>query len=627
MSILITKTPERVQSCLFKALEILIINRLNDGAFTDEEEVRDIRYYFSTLEGLECLLIPFINLPKNHFWEPLKHKYPKLKNIIIDDITFILDFNRGKDRPPKEHGAPYFMESHYRKKLPYWTSECSSFTLSVLANFLELRSKFSVGQSISKRDVEHVIRLNYDWTKLCKRDKRGWAWIYETKEHFWPTWSLLDTFEEILWYQSTKKMFNTLETECEEVVDYIIEKFNESKLGLYFSEWNEKIVKGRPYSVEKVLDLSRLMLAVSLYKQHRAVFPLSILLFKWAAETDFSQIDYKYNLKEKEDYIYDSSLIPSILRTIVTMADKLKPRRIENLDDELGQNHEIVINRVFSKLMESKINHGKHTGLWGIRNGAGFTYELYFTERTIESLTTFLNHYKSTKSITKTEGKIRKRKYVDKKGTRRSEIPNNIDKYTVWIPQLAEQILPEDLNPHMGWKIEDLLEFYLFRLFNITFALDGAEWGRKERAKPVPDGRLIIPDSGGQCLYDAKSSSRPYRITITEKDKFVRYSKEGKRKAAAIKKEVQFFLIIGNSFEGDLCERAAQFQAEANLKMVCICAEDICDFANLVRQKTTNPSELQLIKWSLLLSKGNPLVAPAEYEKTRELWIKDLENL
>ena len=65
---------------------------------------------FSTLEGLECLLIPFVSLDRNQFWEPLRNKYPGLKNIIIDDINFILSYNREQDNPPKEHGHPYFTQ-------------------------------------------------------------------------------------------------------------------------------------------------------------------------------------------------------------------------------------------------------------------------------------------------------------------------------------------------------------------------------------------------------------------------------------------------------------------------------------------------------------------------------------
>lgn len=626
---MITKKPQDARSSLQKALEKIIINRLEDGAFTDEEDVKDTRYYFSTLEGLDCLLIPFVTLPKNQFWDPLQRRYPKLKSVIIDDINFILSFNRDQYQPPNEHGNPYFITGPRRRGKPFWNSECSSFTLSVLANYLELRRKFGVTQGISKRDVERAIKKNYDWVRRCKRDNEGWAWVHEADEHPWPTWSLLDTFEEILWYRSTEKMFDMLGEECSEIVDNIVRKFRNQPRGSYFCDWEDKVIKREPYNAETVLDLSRLMLVVSLYKPQRQIYPLAKMLYSWSSEADFSQLEYKYHLREKANYIVDSSLVPSVFRTLVTMAGKLKPRRIETLDDEIGWDHEVVLHKVYTKLMESQINHGRHKGLWGIRNGDGITYELYFTERTIESLTTFLSHYKSTQpapSVRRKKKEATAKKPAGKRG-KRSEAPNNIDKYTVWIPQLAEQKLPRELAQCSDWPIEDLLEFYLYRLFNVALCIDGVEWGHKKRGQKLPDGSLRIPGENRTFLYDAKSSSNPYRITASEEDKFVRYAKEGRKKASAANKEIQCFLIVGSSFTGRLKEKADSFQSRANLKLVCMRAKDICNFANLVRLKSSNPSELQFINWSLLLSKGNPLIEHRVYETIRDKWLQDLEGL
>lgn len=56
-------------------------------------------------------------------------------------------------------------------------------------------------------------------------------------------------------------------------------------------------------------------------------------------------------------------------------------------------------------------------------------------------------------------------------------------------------------------------------------------------------------------------------------------------------------------------------------------AKDICGFADSVRSNSTNPTELHLIKWSQLLSKGDPLIKLSAYDKIREIWLKDLGNL
>lgn len=628
---MITNNSDKIYSLLNKALERLITNRLIDGAFTDADEVKDVRYYFSTLEGLECLLIPFVNLPPNQFWNPLKEKYPGLKNIIIDDVNFILSYNLEQEKPPQEHGSPYFTQRRGRD--PYWTSECSSFTLSVLTNFLELRRKFGLPPSPSKKIIEEVIKTNFDWVQLCKKDS-GWSWIPEAPEHPWPTWSLLDTLEEVSLYPSTKGLFKNLNKKCEEVAEKIIASFNENSSGSYLSEWQEKVINTKPYIVEKALDLTRLMLAASLHSKSSDIFPLAQRLFDWASKAAFSDYDYKYHLKEKADYIYDSSLIPSLFRTLIIMAEIVGTRRLEQLDEELGQSHLLVLNRVYSKLMEGFINHDKYENLWGVRAGAGITYELYFTERTIESLTAFLTYY----PVDKTNGeesqkaahlKPEKVLYVkdSSKKVVRSDIPNDISKYTAWIPQLAENAKPDALKEFKDWPTEDLSEFYVFRLFNVVLSLDGAEWGYKERGKSLPDGRLILPDSGKQCLYDVKSSKGAYNLSIEELRKFYDYAEEGKKKALASQKELHYFLVIANSFAGDLKERANQFHSKVGLKLVCMLAKDICGFADSVRAHTTNPTELHLVKWSQLLSKGDPLISLSAYDKIRENWLKDLENL
>jgi hypothetical protein len=631
MNVLITKNPNKIYSLLYNAIERLIINRLEDGAFTDEKEVKDVRYYFSTLEGLECLLIPFVNLPENHFWNPLKNKYPDLKNIIIDDINFILSYNREQDTPPKEHGFPYFTQRRGRD--PFWTSECSSFTLSVLSNFLELRRKFGLPPSPSKKVIEEVIKTNLEWVQLCKKDS-GWSWIPEAPEHPWPTWSLLDTFEEFLLYPSTKIFIKGLDKKCEEVVENILISFKENTPDSYLSEWQKKVVNTEPYIVEKALDLSRLMLAASLHTTGSNIFPLALMLFNWAYKIDLSYFDYKYHLKERSDYIYDSSLIPSIFRTLMVMSDELGARRIDLLRESLGHSHEVVINKVYSKLMESFINQGKYENLWGIRNNTGITYELYFTERTIESLTAFLTYYPIEKIEEGKSPKVKpgkKKRGLTKENRKvistRSDIPNDISKYTVWIPQLVENVRPDALREFKDWPIEDLSEFYMFRLFNVALALDGAEWGYREKGKSLPDGRLILPDTHKQCLYDVKSSKGAFKIDIDEFRKFKDYAEEGKKKALASQKEVQYFLIIANSFEGNLKERASDFYSKVNLRLVCMLAKDICSFADSVRLHSTNPSELHLMRWSQLLSKGDPLIDSTEYDKIREIWMKDLENL
>ena len=71
------------------AISRLIENRLEKDYFDDEGELIKERAYCSTLEGLEALLIPLVNLPKARFFSPILENYPDIKKIFIDDINII----------------------------------------------------------------------------------------------------------------------------------------------------------------------------------------------------------------------------------------------------------------------------------------------------------------------------------------------------------------------------------------------------------------------------------------------------------------------------------------------------------------------------------------------------------
>ncbi len=386
---LITDKPEEVFKILYEALDRLIINRINDGAFTDQEDV-SAKAYFSTLEGLEALFIPFVTLPKT-LWDSLRLRHKELPEIIAGDISFILSYNSNEDTPPKEQGAPYFEQGKGVRQTPYWTSECASFTLSVLTNYLKLCEKVGLAKPPVPKIIK-AIKTNLRWIELCKRDI-GWSWTNDSPSHPWPTWSILDTFEEMLNCDSLKDLRDSLDNASSPILDKIIESFKIDVVGSYLSDWEEKVANSEPYAVGVALDLSRLMLAVSLYSNRKIVKPLASKLFAWASESDFRSLDYYHHLQPKSDIIADSSLVPSVLRTLIFMAGVLKPKGISDLDKEIEQNHEVVLNRVYLHLMKNQINHGKFRDLWGVSSD-GLKYELYYTERTVEAMTEFLDHYK-----------------------------------------------------------------------------------------------------------------------------------------------------------------------------------------------------------------------------------------
>lgn len=391
MKKLICDNSRLVYDALLNALIKLVETRLNDGSFQDQEEVVG-KAYFSTLEGLEALLVPLVNLPKNMLWGPLHKSFSDLQALIEEDIKYILTFNT-REKAPEEQGIPYFIQGKGTKASPYWTSECASFTLSVLTNFLEFQQKYGLSFDISNEKIFKAIKNNLDWIKLCKYDS-GWAWTNDTPAHPWPTWSLLDTFEEIKNCDSLKEFHEQIGSEMDPILEKIKKSFNTNVTGSYLANWTENVVNSSPYDVQFALDLTRLMLALSLHSDKNVVKSIAYPIYKWAAETDFSKVDYNYPLSARHDYIADSSLIPCVLRTLLVMAGILKPKLISKLDTQLNLNHKVVLNRVYNFLMNTQIGYGKYAGLWGVsKEGEGLKYELYYSERTIEALTEFLLHF------------------------------------------------------------------------------------------------------------------------------------------------------------------------------------------------------------------------------------------
>lgn len=629
---------EEVLAILNGAVERLILNRIENSAFTDNVDVKK-REYFSTLEGLDSIIIPAVNLKKNIFWNPLRSKYPELQNIIIDDLNFIFSMNTWQDEPPSQHGAPYFSKGPSKKK-PYWTTECASFTMSVMANYLKLSESLLARPRPPRSKVSDIIRINLHWVDMCRKNNKGWSWTYNTDVHPWPTWSLLDTFEEILRFRRPNE-YPLLHEQCDAVSTYITQSFDSTKRGSYYNQWRNKVLKptqdSKSYDVETAFNLVRLILAASLHKTGHAVLSMAKCLYDWAKESDYSKCEYEYNFQASKDYIYDSSLLPYVLRALIVSAHALKPKLIDNLNGQIGMNHEIVINRVYSLLQKDLIREGIYKGLWGVKDKVSLTYELYYTERTIEALTDFLVYYEHPnqqlfkpclKEIKLEKAKAKIPKLVHKKKVvKKIQPPSDSAEYTLLMRQLAKGQVPVQLEKCKGWKAEHLLEFYVFRLFTQIFYLDGTQWGYLKSGTNLPDGRFQLPDINADCLYDAKSSEASYNLRRNEVGKFEGYTQEGKQWGQARGKEVRYFLILAPSFSGDLTRKSNDFYGNTGVNLVCANIEDICEFADKVKEMSEISTPVRLIKWRNLLAKGKPLLQKRDFEEVFREWNKTLKRV
>ena len=261
----------------------------------------------------------------------------------------------------------------------------------MLTNLLSLNKKFGLEIGTPSSKIINAIKLNLEWVNHCKRDN-GWAWTNDSSAHPLAIPGVYRTFEEILNNPQLKEFHKEIESECNSIAVNILESFTTDVAGSYQNEWNTKVENSKPYDIETALDVVRLMLGVCLHSSSRQIKSIASMLFNWCAKSDFRNLDYTYHLTVKSDNIPDCSLVPMAFRTLLVMAGMLKPKHIGKLDEDLDKSHEVIINRVYSQLMKSQINHDRYSGLWGVPNG-GTHYELYYTERTIEALTEFLLHY------------------------------------------------------------------------------------------------------------------------------------------------------------------------------------------------------------------------------------------
>jgi hypothetical protein len=514
--------------------------------------------------------------------------------------------------------------------------------LSVLTNFLELRNKFSLRAPSPKFSaIRDTLRLQLEWLELCRRNSSGWAWIPNARvqAHPWPTWSILDTFEEVLRAkQLDRDEQNLIKHRCDEVVGNLARQFLDAKKGPA-RRWEKSVLQpvrlGHDYNVEEALDLTRLMLAVSLHRGETDILPLAEKLFLWASQARFQHVSYNYHLTEKADYVVDSSLVPSVLRTLVIMASALKGRSSERLDRSLGSSHELVITKLYRQLQKASLKEGQFKGLWGVGEEGSLVYELYFSERSIEAITECLlcgypkdiSQPVCETTLTASESTIPPQVANVTVASKNDRFfpPNDIDKYTTWIPELAAGTIPATLQQFSALSAEDLLEFYIFRLFTNAFLLDGEEWGVRKRGKSFPDGLLFIPKDEHVVLYDAKACAAAYDLTKAEVRKFKDYIAETKRVLQGKHSEVRFFLVVTSEFKSRLETRRREIQEETGVPLVCARAKDLCWFYDQVRSTNSNSTSIQRIRWSKLFSRGTPLLTRSHFEEVLKSW-KDQEG-
>ncbi|MCA1568650.1 MAG: hypothetical protein LC803_23990 [Acidobacteria bacterium] len=366
-------------------------HRLTDDFYKDEEESKR-RYYFPTLEGLEAILIPAIAI-SDVSWRTLFSDFPKIRNIVTEDIEYILELNANQKKQ-NQQGAPYFFTGRGASRRYYWISECGTFTLSTLINTLTLAKLFQdIAPSFNNELLREAIKHNVADLLGCAVPQGGWSWSKGGKTaDAWATWSVIETFTDYLDYTDqykirfpeSKNIKNTLSVTAEYLSAQLDWRSKDTITGI----WHEKVYENRriktPNHVKHAYSFVHTMISSSLLKLqgHEQFRELAVLLFKSVENVKVQNVENLADVASKNQSINDYSYHPTLLRALTAIYVEMDEESRKDLTRRLNNPPIYYVKKQFDRLMKSYILKDKWAGLWGFSK----SYEIYYTERTIEAL-------------------------------------------------------------------------------------------------------------------------------------------------------------------------------------------------------------------------------------------------
>jgi hypothetical protein len=374
--------------------------RLLEGFYKDDEESRK-PFYFPTLEGLESILIPAIAIEEVS-WPTLVSNSSEIQHIVSKDIEYILSLNNANKK--KKQGAPYFFTGRGASKKFYWISECGAFTLSTLINTLTLAQRFpEVAPTFNNIKLRASIKQNVIDLLDCAVTQGGWSWSKGGKTaDAWATWSVVETFTDYLAYVEQFGIkfpeIRKIKANLNATTDYLESQLDWHSPTTVSGSWYQRVYESRriktPNQVKCAYSFVHTMISSSLLKlQEREQFrELAALLFKSVENVKVKNVENLAHVASQDDSIDDYSYHPTLLRALTAIYVEMNEEGRQDLKNRLDDSPVHYIKKQFERLMRDYILKDEWAGLWGY----GKSYEIYYTERTIEalvSLTEFLTSW------------------------------------------------------------------------------------------------------------------------------------------------------------------------------------------------------------------------------------------
>jgi len=366
-------------------------------SFRDRESVRSRKGFVSTCEVLETILIPMLDF-SDDFLPKVKSERQALENELNKALTGIVDrvkesFETNKPLFP---GDPYVNSSGDTMRkgstgFPY--IEANAFFVSVVLHLLLTLDAFrELPRHVEKSQLRNLATKAIDQIIANFVDEQGWS--YSTQEHvvnIYFTWSVVETLIEVLDSRETCDLIVTDERE-RQLKDCLAQVRASLEMYLFGGSSNATPFLFVPRIIEheraKVYHDLQAFITLGLLESERYLDMAQTLVTLVAnSHVIAAQKDYEvgYLLEDKtfgSARLTDSSILPLVVRAIATVFGEYPNNDFFSFTEKSRLRDPWSYLIMVDRINELKANQGSDD-LWGPEPDE---YEIYYTERVIESL-------------------------------------------------------------------------------------------------------------------------------------------------------------------------------------------------------------------------------------------------
>ena len=382
----------KIRDQVLAAVRRIVQLRKLEGFYKDDQE-SSAKHYFTTLEGLESILIPSLALG----YSDIASEITDIIFVLEEDLEYILRFNAKRSRR-KNQGTPYFVTGRGAGKEYYWLSECAAFTLSTLINILQVAQLCPTkAPNFSEHTLNHAIRRNLKDILECQTENGGWSWSKGGKSaDAWATWSIVETLSDYLSYSNKPKLrlpgIKKVKASLDRARSYLSDQLTLADPKALSSRWHREVFEGGSMRTDAQVKLGyafvQTMISASLLglRKHKDFLCLASALFQSVDKVMVRRVENSARVASKNTNIQDYSFHSTLLRALTSLYVQMTPRDRKLLAQKLPRSIEFYVCQQYNRLSANYIIDGSWHGLWGHHK----TYEIYYTERALEALVSLL---------------------------------------------------------------------------------------------------------------------------------------------------------------------------------------------------------------------------------------------